>query len=426
MCLLSDVVPSRVCGEARRDLAKEVSAIIATDAVRTVEPLVISPGAVFLDALPDVQTPALVYDLVGLRRSLQILVEDIANVPGAELNLALKSCHTPALLRFIAHHDIGADVASMGEFELARLCDFPRITATGPSFGVEDAERLQALGVLLDASSYDQLDEVCRAHPGTAVGLRLRVPLPAEIEDDATTFGAHSRFGLLATDERIHTLLADTGCSLARIHTHTGQMTPEHLVYKARYLLAVAKAFPDLDTIDFGGGFFSLYTSRRRAIGALTTVGRLVEEWREQTGRNMRLQFEPGGAILAPHGFLTTTVLSVEQSHPEFNADIATVDSSAWNLAPWHRPQVLHLPHPEATRPTRPTLLAGNTLYENDFFGTDVRGVRTVFELPGCAAGDTLLLTASGAYTMTNARMFNRLPLPREYTFDGDTLQEVT
>jgi diaminopimelate decarboxylase len=387
------------------------------------EPLVAPPSGELVRAVAERETPALTYDLDGLARSLSVLLDDVAQIPGAKLNFALKACHTPTVLRNIALCGLGADVASIGELELAREAGFKHITATGPSFLDEDFHLLADAGVTLDASSWYQLDQLCRSRPGSEVGVRLRVPLPPGIDDGVTTFGANSRFGLLATDPRIARTVADNGCTLVRLHTHTGQMSPEHLVYKAKYLLAVAEAYPTIRTVDMGGGFLGLYVSRSKAMAAMSHVGGLVRDWQKRTGRPIALEFEPGGGVLAAHGFLTVTVISAESNHEALRAaQVLTVDSSAWNLAPWHRPQVLALGRSDGESVVR-TLIAGNTLYENDFFGTDVLGNRRYFELEECVPGDTLLLTASGAYTVTNARIFNRLPLPAQYVFAGGQIE---
>ncbi|WP_433728177.1 hypothetical protein ACQP2Y_14275 [Actinoplanes sp. CA-051413] len=393
---------------------------------RPVPPLVRFPDAAMFRYALELPTPSLVYDLKGLRHSVGMLAADVATVHGAQLNVALKACHTIGILSELAGLGLGADVASVGEYELARAAGFARITATGPAFSIADAEKLRADGVLVDASSYEQLDALCAAFPGEPVGVRLRVPLPDEIENEHSTFGGQSRFGLLATDPRLHELLGRTGNPLVRLHTHTGQMSAAHLIFKTRYLLAVAEAFPSLHTIDLGGGFFSLYAQRSAALAALATVDRTVRQWRERTGRPMTLQFEPGGGVLGPHGYLFVSVLSAERDHPAFAADVVTVDASAWNYAPWHRPAVLPA-DPDATPgEVRATLLAGNTLYENDFFGTDVRGRRSTFDLGPCAVGDRLVLTASGAYTSTNRRWFNRLEPPGEYAYDGTGIRPVS
>ncbi|GAA3018359.1 diaminopimelate decarboxylase [Kitasatospora albolonga] len=389
------------------------------------EPLIGAPGEGLLARLAGLPSPALLYDLDNLRRSVELLRADVEGVGPAELNLALKACHTPRVLTFLASLGLGADVASVGELTLAVLAGFRRITATGPSFRADDLPLLAEHGVVPDASSVEQLDEFCTARPGGPVGLRLRVPLPEAIEDGSTTFGAGSRFGVYATDPRIGAVLERTGCRLTRLHTHTGQMTPRHLRYKLRYLLAVAASYPDVEEIDLGGGFFSLYTDRLRTLRTWQQVAEDLADFTRRTGRTVRLQFEPGGAVLAPHGYLVTTVRSAERDHPHFKADVLTVDCSAWNFAPWHRPQLIPLTGPREDEELRPTLLAGDTLYENDFFGTDVLGRRSPAPLPALRAGDRVVLTASGAYTRTNSRRFNLLPLPAEYALADGKVEEL-
>jgi diaminopimelate decarboxylase len=382
-------------------------------------PLFTPPGERLFSLAGDLPTPALVYDLPGLRAGAPALRRDNARVPGAALNLALKACHTPALLREIAALGLGCDVASPGELALALDCGFGEISATGPVFAGTDFDLLATHGITLDCDSADQLDAYGRRHPGTDVGLRVRVSLPRALQGDST-FTDDSRFGILPADPVLSDLLQRHELHATRLHVHTGQMTPDSLRYKVRYLLTVAEHLPDVHTIDLGGGFFHLYRDRERAIAAMDAVAASVTGWRERTGRQLALRFEPGGALLTPYGYLVTEVRSVEDRHPAFGARVVTVDASAWNLAPWHnRPQVLAL---DTRSAAGPALLAGCTLYENDFFGATPAGARNTLDVPACRRGDRLVVTATGAYTMTNARWFNRLPPPEEFLFDGERM----
>ena len=380
-------------------------------------PLFLPPAEEIRQTFREVATPSIVYDLDGIDRTVRILREDMRPVEGARLNLALKATHTPEVLAHFASIGLGADVASVGEYDLARQAGFEMITATGPSFTADDFGRLGADGVHIDASSIDQLVAFVDDRAGVDVGLRVRVPLPKSIDDRYTTFGSLSRFGVDPTDEALHRVLSNSAARVRRLHTHTGQMTPTHLIYKTRYLLAIARHYPDVDSIDLGGGFFSLYIDRAAAVRAWEEVGRDVARFRAETGRPITVIAEPGGALLAAHGYLVTTVCAVEARHPGFGSAVVGVDSSAWNVAPWHQPRVVPLTDQDGDESVAPTMIAGNTLYENDFFGTDTRGKRRSFPLPPLTAGDRLVFTASGAYTMTNARVFNRIPLPSQYVW---------
>ncbi|MCX4966448.1 hypothetical protein OHA98_16720 [Streptomyces sp. NBC_00654] len=387
-------------------------------------PLVTPPSEGLLEHLGKLPSPALVYDLDNLQRSVEILKEDLARVEDAEVNLALKACHTPRVLSFLAGLGLGADVASVGELELAVGAGFRRITATGPSFSSDQLPLLDKHQVMVDATSMEQFNEICTSRPGEAVGLRLRVPLPKSLHNIAT-FGAGSRFGVLANDLRIQEVLDRTGCRLTRLHTHTGQMSPQHVIYKVRYLLAVAEAYKSIEEIDLGGGFFALYSDREQAQLAWDSVAVDLENFTRKTGRKIRILVEPGAAILSFHGYLVTTVRSAEYGHPFFQADVLTVDSSAWNFSPWHKPQFIPLSPRREGESLRPTLLAGDTLYEHDFFGADSLGHRHPLPLPEMNPGERIVITTSGAYTMTNSRNFNRLPLPQEYILKSGQIERI-
>jgi diaminopimelate decarboxylase len=126
--------------------------------------------------------------------------------------------------------------------------------------------------------------------------------------------------------------------------------------------------------------------------------------------------------LLSPLGYLVATVRSVAE-HEHFGCPVATLDASAWNLAPWHRPEVVALHDRPAER--REYYLAGNTLYEGDFFGSSAGNARPRFRLATLQAEDRVLLTCAGAYTMTNGRRFHRLPLPQEYAVQGGAARRL-
>lgn len=382
-----------------------------------VEPLVSDPPtALFTQALR-VGTPALVYDYPGIAASVRRMRQDIAVVPGARLNMAVKACHTPDVLRHLAALGLGGDAASVGELALARDAGFSEITTTGPAFGPTDFAAFRAAGVVVDLDSADQLDVYGYEYPGSDIGLRVRVPLPEALQTN-TTFGVNSRFGVSITDPAVHDALRRHGLTLTRLHLHTGQMSPEALVYKTDYTLKIAARFPAVHTIDLGGGFFHLYTHRGRARAAFGRVAEMVRAWQARHGRAIALRFEPGGAVLAAHGYLFTEVRSVAEHHPHYGTRVVTVDSSAWNLAPWHKPTVLAADPAADGGGVEPGLIAGNTLYENDFFATGIHGELSPLTFPRCRPGDRLVITAAGAYTMTNSRRFNRIPAPEEFAFE--------
>lgn len=389
---------------------------------QTPEAMYISPPAALWDAAEAVETPALIYDICGVRHLVREMSADISMIEGAQLNVALKACHTPAILSELSDLGLGCDVASIGELRLAQGAGFKEITATGPAFSESDFEMFRAAGVVVDVDSLSQLETYAEWFPGSEVGLRLRLPLLPEF-DTGAAFGEESRFGIDITDRRWLRIMTEAELKIVSLHVHTGQTTPEAAVFKLDYLLSVAEMLPGVSLIDMGGGLFHFYADRAAAQAALSRMAERVTAFRKGTERDLQLRFEPGGAILAPFGYLVTEVRAVEEQSA-LGPRIVTVDSSAWNFAPWHKPQVFILP--ENGSVPAPGLVAGNTLYEHDFFGRDIFGHQMQLLFPTCGVGDRAMITACGAYTMTNGRRFNRIPMPREFVLDEKGLSPIT
>ncbi|GAA2067434.1 diaminopimelate decarboxylase family protein [Leifsonia soli] len=390
-------------------------------------PLVDSPTVGLFQSFDDVETPALVYDLENLGRTVQRLRRDLELIPGCGLNVAAKATQCVSLLEQLSGWGLGADVASVGELHLVREAGFSEITATGPSFTSRPAMSvLRRSGVTLDVDSIDQL-RFLAADPShrKEIGLRLRVPVPAQF-DSLHSFGDRSRFGVDILDPELHALLATHSFRVTRLHTHTGQLTPASFLFHVSYLLRVAAALPTVATIDFGGGLFDFYADRARARSALREAGARISAWCAAHRRSLSTRFEPGGALLGPHGYLVATVQSVQQRRPVPDRSIVQVDASAWNLAPWHKPHVALADRTRLDAPLVPGVIAGNTLYENDYFGVDTHGRVSDYGVPVCVPGDRLVLTNAGAYTTANQRDFNLLGRVSEYVYDGEGLRRVS
>lgn len=391
---------------------------------KTIEPLYSQPPQEIFKEIKEVTTPAIIYDYEGMYDVVERITEDISVVPNAKLNLAVKAIHTPKILKKYAEWGLGCDVASKGEYILAKEAGFTEISITGPAFTQNDMEFFTNEKIVIDLDSISQIVMYGKKFPNSEIGLRLRIPLPEHLESNST-FGKDSRFGIDFKNPDLKTTLESNNLKVTRLHVHTGQMTPISLLYKAEYLLSVAEKFKSVHTIDFGGGFYHLYVDRNETRKALYKLKEIAETWKKKTGRDMEFRFEPGGAILGGCGYLITTIMAKEY-HDFFKVNMLTLDSSAWNLAPWHKPQVIPINSLNSETDSIEFMLAGNTLYEGDIFGRDTNGKTMKFYLPqNIKVGEILMLCAFGAYTMTNSRQFNKIPLPQEYLLKNGKLIKI-
>jgi len=356
------------------------------------------------------RTPAILWDLAGLRGRVDRLGR-LVGAYGLELNAAVKACRTPAVLVLLAGAGLGADVASMAELGCAQRAGFGRISATGPGFRDVDIAGLSGTGVLFDAQSVTQLDQMLR-HGGTdRIGLRLRVPLPEGLRS-STSRGAESRFGLVLSPELLDRL-ATAGARVTRLRVHSGEATARTLEFRTRYAVLAAGLLGTVEELNLGGGLLRLSREPGALEGALESVAAALKAAPEP---GFRSWVEPGAALVLDSAYLVTEVLDVYRNA---GGPALTVDASAWNIAPWTYPSF----YPVAGEPRRfGGTVFGPTLYEKDAFHRDAT---TPDGGPCPAVGDRLVGTSFGAYTLSNVRRFAGLAPPRQYVVIRNTLEVI-
>ncbi|MBB5773565.1 diaminopimelate decarboxylase family protein [Nonomuraea jabiensis] len=359
----------------------------------------------FLSALRDAAqaapTPAVLYDLAGIDTMVAELRRDLSELPDVLICFAVKANRCPDVLRHLASLGLGADVASPAELELAMAAGMKVVTATAPALSGSELADFHKRGVLLDVSSVSQLrvllDEV---GSGVRLGLRVRVPVsPADRKGKGIEW---SRFGVDPADPELHELLRCHRVEVTRLHVHAGEvMTARRARRLVTALLACADQFPEVTTLNLGGGLAALYARPAEARQAWAEVAAVLAEHR---GRRFRIVVEPGMLLTALAGYLVVSVRAVDR-HPTGH-QVATVDASGWNLLSWTSPRlVAQIPH----RPDDPRTytVAGASCYEEDYVARSIQAA-------DLRVGDRLIFNAAGAYVTSMARSMHGLALPYE------------
>lgn len=370
-----------------------------------------------------IKTPGLIYDFNQINNVANAIKNDLSMLEEAKLNFAVKACHNLEVLKAYAEIGLGCDVASIFEYNLAKKAGFKNITTTAPAYKISDMKLFHNEGIIIDLDSIDQIELFGQEFPSEQIGLRVKIPTPQHFVH-GESFKDYVRFGVDILNEKVDNAIKKYGLIVKRLHVHTGQMTPEDFIYKIKYLLTIAEYFNEVDTIDVGGGLLYFYVDRKKVISCFKLVSGEIKKWKSKNNRNMEVIFEPGGALITLCGYLVTQVMAVNYNF-ELQKRVVTVDSSAWNIAPWQKPVVLIISPDKQITGMEKTLIAGNTLYERDFFGNTNNGKYTDFDLGNLKFGDRLILSASGGYTITNARRFNGLPLPQEYKLFNGMVEEI-
>lgn len=351
------------------------------------------------------KTPVVIYDSSQFKYTIEKIKSFFSVYNFIELSYAVKASYEEFFLENLSDIGFGCDVAGAGEYNLIRDKNFAFVTTTSPHYTDEDMKMFTKENILIDFNSLDQIQQFNKLNLSRNIGLRMRVNLPQDMRGNLGTYSYDSRFGMEFNEELVRYIENNNFC-VKRIHTHTGQMTPEILIYKVEYLLKIAEYFKQITHIDLGGGVFHLFKSEEKLDTAMKEIELIIKKFNTKNERDIKLILEPGGALTIPFGYLVTEVVSVQKISED---TILTVDSSAWNIMPWSIYHVQNLSNLDGE--LEEVKIAGNTLFEGDFFGLE-EGVAKKHLVKNVNPGDKLLFFAAGGYTFTNSREFNMIDKP--------------
>jgi diaminopimelate decarboxylase len=258
-------------------------------------------------------TPAYVYDQATLRRNAEACLA-FPNAYGLTVRFAMKACPNAAVLQLFDSLGLHFDASSGWEAERALLAGIPAkkislATQEMPS----NFSDLHQRGVLFTACSLQQLDRFGRQFPGERVGLRLNPGLGSGHSGKTNVGGPGSSFGIWHEWlKQVHKIVSQHRLRVVKIHTHIGSGTdPAVWERVAKMTLNLAKDFPEVETINLGGGFKIARvegekTTDLQKIGQ--TVKKLFLQQAKTTGRELKLEIEPGTYLVAIAGALVCTV----------------------------------------------------------------------------------------------------------------------
>ncbi len=266
-------------------------------------------------------TPAYVYMQGDLEKSLRIF-QDIPAPHGLVVRYAMKANPTGAILRLYdrmgAHFDASTFNETYRAIEGARV-NGSKIRLTSQEVqSVENLDYLRENGVLYTASSLRQLDTYGQHSPGADVGVRFNVGIGSGWTGQVSTGGEGSSFGIYQQRDQIDELLAKHDLNLTTVHLHIGSGSdPNKQKDAIREGLDLIKDYPSVTTLNMGGGFKVARMSEEHGTD-IAEMGRAMSialrEFKEETGREIVLEVEPGTALVANPGYIVTEVVDLKNT----------------------------------------------------------------------------------------------------------------
>ena len=338
-----------------------------------------------------------------------------------KIHYAQKANYNPGLLTLLRDAGAGLDTVSPGEVVYALKLGFPRerIIYTANNMTDAEFEQVLAMDVVMNIGSLSRLRKIAKQHPGMKLCLRFNPDVCDGDNEKTMTGGDLTKFGiLLESVEEVKALVKEGNLRVIGLHEHTGSgLQHAESVYQSMdNLMAIAtpENFPDLEFLDFGGGFKVPYKPEERRVDYVAMgaeIARRFTAFTERYGRRLDMLFEPGKYMVAEAGHLLTEVNTIKHNRTRV---IAGCDSGFPQLirpvlyGAYH--QIRNLSNPAG----KPVVydVCGNICETGDRFAEQR-------ELPEIREYDILAIGNAGAYCYSMGGVYNLRPMPGEIVVSG-------
>lgn len=273
-----------------------------------------------------VSTPAYVYDVGAMVTEAQALKAGFGDRPHL-VAYAVKANSAGSIVRALGSVGCGAEVGSAAELEVARRAGIApdRILLSGmgkSALAIDAAIGAGDRGIL--AIQIDSVDEVGRvAARARALGrpariaLRLNPGVLADTHEAIATGHDDAKFGIAPSDQlEAFRAIEEAGANLVLVglggHVGSQLLRTDDYLEGARAILDVGARIPDLEFVDFGGGFGIDYGEGCpvRPADFAREAADLVASRRP----GATLVVEPGRSLVGAHGHLVASVVAQKRS----------------------------------------------------------------------------------------------------------------
>jgi diaminopimelate decarboxylase len=367
-------------------------------------------------------TPIVITDL-DLVRAQCVALKGV--FPDARLLYSMKANYNPHVVKAIMAEGFGIDAVSPNEVDLAQRLRAPASRAANSAdiFYVEnnmtDGEMREAAasGVRLIVGSLSRLQRFCAEFPNRTVGVRINGDVGGSHHEHAFTAGPTSKFGIHYTQlaEALETAQA-ANVRIDTVHQHIGSGWLDHEAFleAAEILLREGSRFPDLQCLDFGGGFGVPYRPEERSLDMSHIAAELRKRVAQfDVGRRtpVEIALEFGRYVVAEAAVLLSRVNTVKVGSD--GRSFLGLDTGLNHLI---RPALYDAHHEilnasSQSGPEQPYDVCGNICESADFFA---RGR----VLPETQEGDIVAIMNVGAYGLAMGSNYNLRALPTEVVLD--------
>ena len=367
------------------------------------------------------------------REVIESYCKDVLNFPNAFGLTARYAIKANPLRVFLKIADsLGVHFDASSEYEVARCLAAgiapEKIQLTAQQFPSEYLHLFEDGKIRFNACSLHQLEQFGKAFPGRDVSIRINPGLGSGSNRKTNVGGPSSSFGIWYEYlNEVKEIAEKYDLTVKRVHSHIGSGTdPEVWKKVASMTLDFAISFESVDTVNLGGGFKVARMSDEKST-SLQETGLVIKEEFErvarETGRQLKLEIEPGTYIAANSGALLARVDDLTDTGSEgykflkVNTGMDAITRPALYAA--RHPIVVVSESEESAQ--EEYVVTGHCCESGDVFTLGEGEVLEPRKLQKASVGDLVVFEGTGAYCSSmNLRNYNSFPAFSEVLLESD------
>ncbi len=381
---------------------------------------------ILLEAVKNFGTPLYIYDGDMVVQRYKELY-DFIKWPKLKIHYAMKANYNFALLKLLNEAGASLDTVSPAEIMLALKAGFSkdRIIYTANNMTEDEVDCVQELGVLMNLGSLSRLERYGKKYPGSKICLRLNPDVVDGEHASLMTGGDLTKFGILLNDiNKVKEIVAKYDLTVVGLHEHTGSglQKTASVFQSMKNVLEVAtrENFPNLEFVDFGGGFKVPYQPDEERVDYKAMGAEIVEifsAYCQEYGKELAMYFEPGKYIVAESGYMLVEVNTIKDNNGRkivgCNSGFPQLIRPMFYDAYHH---IVNLSNPTGTEGEFD--ICGNICETGDRFA-EARLLNKIRE------SDILSIENAGAYCYTMGSVYNLRAMPAEAVYSNGEMKLV-
>jgi len=264
-------------------------------------------------------TPTFVYDEQALENKAGEALA-FPHAFGLTVRYAMKANPNKGILQLFDKLGLHIDASSGFEAERALIAgiDAHKIQLTAQELPTHLRELLRQ-GVLFNACSLHQLEVIARLAPASAISLRVNPGQGSGVHAKVNVGGSMSSFGIWHKHlGKAKKIILEKKLRVERFHSHIGSGTdPRVWQQVARITLGLVNQFPDVHTVNLGGGFKVARVPGEQQTDLQScgsAIKHEIERFYRATGRELHLEIEPGTFLTANTGWILARIIDIVET----------------------------------------------------------------------------------------------------------------